>query len=64
MQHGTRNDPNLVFLNADRYNYVLYDIEKILNRNGRSLREFVGIPFANLSILVIEENSLLIDELH
>ncbi|KAK9682574.1 hypothetical protein RND81_10G082900 [Saponaria officinalis] len=50
-------------LNEDQIkNYALYEVEMILNRNNRSLKQFPDFPFPDCMLLQISQNRLIMEE--
>jgi hypothetical protein len=54
---------NLHLSDSQLQNYALYDIEKLLNRSGRSLKEFESMPYPDTLLLRQHSNRLLQEEL-
>ena len=44
--------------------YALYDIEKIMNKHAKSLRDFESLPFPDTSLVNVSRNTLIMDELN
>lgn len=63
MQQVIRHDVSLHLSVEDIHNYTLYEIEKLLNRQGKTLRSYAGMPFPNISSSMLEDNSLIRQEL-
>jgi hypothetical protein len=50
--------------NSELQNYALCDIERLLNKNARSLREFETMPYLKTLLLNQSNNRLLQEELN
>ncbi|XP_027166398.1 uncharacterized protein LOC113766402 [Coffea eugenioides] len=57
-------DNFISFSDSQIKNYALYEVEKILNRNSRSLKEFPGIPFPDMLLDNDNRNRFIIEELN
>ncbi|OMP14190.1 DNA helicase PIF1, ATP-dependent [Corchorus olitorius] len=55
--------PDLQLTPEQLQNHALYEIEKIMNGTGRSLREFSTLPMRDLDSITVTRNSLIMDEL-
>ncbi|XP_021836944.1 ATP-dependent DNA helicase PIF1-like [Spinacia oleracea] len=56
------NSPNIVLTTNQVQNYALYEIELILNRNNRSLTNYGGMPFPDMSLVQQTSNRMILEE--
>nr|XP_027098951.1 uncharacterized protein LOC113718236 [Coffea arabica] len=63
-QRRILGDNFISFSDSQIKNYALYEIEKILNQNSRSLKEFPGIPFPDMLLDNDNRNRFIIEELN
>ncbi|KAL2938140.1 ATP-dependent DNA helicase PIF1 [Bienertia sinuspersici] len=61
-QRRRLNAPNLMLTPSQLQNYALYEIEEILNRNNRSIRDFEGMPYPDISLVQQSSNTLTLQE--
>ena len=57
------NNPNFRILEAELYNYVLYELEKLLNLNSTTLSNF-NLPLSKGSLIEYLNNKLLQEEVN
>ncbi|GLT45046.1 hypothetical protein SLA2020_189100 [Shorea laevis] len=58
------NFPNLKFTDDQIKNYCLLELERMLNRSGKSLSDYNGMPLPNMNLLFGADNRLIKEELN
>jgi len=58
------NHPNLILTQQQIHSYCLVEIEKILNRLGKSIEDFEGIPLPDFEDIKHLDNRIIREELN